>query len=96
MEAEGHETLSHARRGELERGAARGAKPPSGSSSGASGPSRGDVGRRYGVAEKKALVSAYAAADAAGETMRDFAQRHGVSTATAMVWPLRDRRGRDG
>jgi len=92
------EGLSRAKRGEprraepdaaLERGTARGAKPPSGSSSGAIGAvprSRGDVSRRYSAGEKKGLVAAYAVADAAGETMDAFARRHGVSTASLCKW----------
>lgn len=98
MEANGHEHPSPARRGEprraklqaeLERGAARGAKPPSGSLSEAARPpraARGDVSRRYSVAEKKALVAAYAEAESAGETMHDFAKRHVVSTASLCKW----------
>src|SRR5262249_21612285 len=98
MEANGHEHLPPARRGEprraklqaeLERGAARGAKPPSGSSSRASPASRGDVSRRYSVDEKRALVGAYAVAVAGGETMDAFAKRHAVPTASLCQWRKR-------
>jgi len=106
MEPEGHDHPTPASRGELrrakpeaelERGGARGAKPPSGSWSGAARPVRGDVSRRYSVAEKKALAAAYAVAAAAGETMAAFAARHGVSTASLCQWRKRLRaQGEDG
>jgi transposase InsO family protein len=38
------------------------------------------------VEEKRELLEAYAAAEAAGETMDAFARRHGVSTASLCKW----------
>jgi transposase InsO family protein len=52
---------------------------------------RGSPRRRYAPEEKRALIAAYEAARAAGETMDDFAARHGVSTASVCKWRQRVR-----
>jgi len=97
MEPFEEEHLPTSRRGEprraeleapLERGAARGAKPPSFAAS-AAAPSRSKRARRYTPEEKRALVAEYAAASAQGESMVDFCARRGVSTPSLCTWRKR-------
>src|SRR5215831_9391773 len=97
MEPFDDEHLSTSRRGEprrakpqaeLERGAARGAKPPSGSWTLASG-SPGSSSRRYTPQAKAALVAEFLTASAAGESMADFCARRGISTASLCQWRKR-------
>lgn len=44
---------------------------------------RGSTSKRYGVAERQALLAELASS---GETMAVFCKRHGVSTATVCAW----------
>jgi len=105
MEAFRDEHGSRARRGEprrakpeaeLERGGARGAKPPSGSWSAASRASAAASmsaapsarSRRYTPAQKQALLAAYASS---GATMVDFCAQHGITTASLCTWRRRQK-----
>jgi len=105
MEAIRDEHGSRARRGEprrakpeaeLERGGARGAKPPSGSWSAASRASAAASvsaapsarSRRYTPAQKQALLAAYASS---GATMVDFCAQHGITTASLCTWRRRQK-----
>lgn len=105
MEAFRDEHGSRARRGEprrakpeaeLERGGARGAKPPSGSWSAASRASAAASmsaapsarSRRYPPAQKQALLAAYASS---GATMVDFCAQHGITTASLCTWRRRQK-----
>jgi len=94
MEPMSHDAGDLAARGEprrakleasLERGAARGAEPPSGSFSGAP-VARGPTHKRYTPDEKRALVAEYESSDA---KMVDFCAERGVSTASLCTWRKR-------
>src|SRR6185369_10235341 len=102
MEAFRDEHGSRARRGEprrakpeaeLERGGARGAKPPSGSWSAApaaasTSSTSNARSRRYTPTQKQALLAAYASSSA---TMVDFCAQHGITTASLCTWRRRQK-----